>query len=206
MTGVRPVVSNIVNDSVAAEAQITTGMEIKAVDGIETSDWDDVRMALISKIGSSSIKLTVSKFGDNATQQKLINLYKWQVESNQQDPVFALGIRSFSPQIEMALADVQANPPTSSAGLQTGDRIIKVDGQLLTQWKDFAEQVRDNPGKKMTLEVERNDKTITFTLMLEAKLGNEGFVGVVPCMIPLPDHYKIVRQLWTFSIFWQSEY
>ncbi|MBU6519496.1 sigma E protease regulator RseP [Pantoea sp. B270] len=199
--GVRPVVGEIMSGSVAAEAQITSGMELKAVDGIETPDWDAVRLALIGKIGDSSATLTVSQFGQQATQQKQLNLRDWQFEPDKQDPVVALGIRPRGPQIETTLAEVQARSPASAAGLQAGDRIVKVDGQPLTQWQVFAAQVRDNPGKNMALEVERNGEPLTLTLTPEAKPGNaaEGFAGVIPRMIPLPDEYKTVKQYGPFA-------
>ncbi|KNC14277.1 zinc metallopeptidase RseP [Pantoea sp. RIT-PI-b] len=199
--GVRPVVGEILNGSVAAEAQITSGMELKAVDGIETPDWDAVRMALVGKIGDSDATLTVSQFGEEATQQKQLNLREWQFEPDKQDPVVALGIRPRGPQIETTLADVQANSPASNAGLQAGDRIVKVDGQPLTQWQTFAAQVRDNPGKNMALDIERNGEPVTLSLTPEAKPGNEaeGFAGVIPRVIPLPDEYKTVRQYGPFA-------
>ena len=199
--GVRPVVGEILNGSVAAEAQITSGMELKAVDGIETPDWDAVRMALIGKIGDSSTTLTVSQFGEEATQQKQVDLREWQFEPDKQDPVVALGIRPRGPQIETTLAEVQANSPASAAGLQAGDRIVKVDGQPLSQWQAFAAQVRDNPRKNMALDVERNGELVTLTLTPEAKPGNEaeGFAGVIPRVIPLPDEYKTVRQYGPFA-------
>ncbi len=199
--GVRPVVGEILNGSVAAEAQITSGMELKAVDGIETPDWDAVRMALIGKIGDSSTTLTVSQFGEDATQQKQVDLREWQFEPDKQDPVVALGIRPRGPQIETTLAEVQANSPASAAGLQAGDRIVKVDGQPLTQWQAFAAQVRDNPRKNMALDVERNGELVALTLTPEAKPGNEaeGFAGVISRVIPLPDEYKTVRQYGPFA-------
>jgi len=199
--GVRPVVGEILNGSVAAEAQISAGMELKAVDGIETPDWDAVRMALIGKIGDDSATLTVSQFGEEATQQKQLNLHDWQFEPDKQDPVVALGIRPRGPQIETTLAEVQANSPASAAGLQAGDRIVKVDGQSLAQWQTFAAQVRDNPGKPMALAVERNGEPVTLTLTPEAKPGNnaEGFAGVIPRVIPLPDEYKTVKQYGPFA-------
>jgi len=199
--GVRPVVGEILNGSVAAEAQITSGMELKAVDGIETPDWDAVRMALIGKIGDSDATLTVSQFGEEATQQKQLNLRDWQFEPDKQDPVIALGIRPRGPQIETTLAEVQANSPASNAGLQAGDRIVKVDGQPLSQWQAFAAQVRDNPGKNMALDIERNGEPVALTLTPEAKPGNEaeGFAGVIPRVIPLPDEYKTVRQYGPFA-------
>ncbi|MDF7651335.1 sigma E protease regulator RseP [Pantoea sp. Acro-805] len=199
--GVRPVVGEILNGSVAAEAQITSGMELKAVDGIETPDWDAVRMALIGKIGDSKATLTVSQFGEEATQQKQLDLREWQFEPDKQDPVVALGIRPRGPQIETTLAEVQSNSPASAAGLQAGDRIVKVDGQPLTQWQVFAAQVRDNPRKNMALDVERNGEPVALTLTPEAKPGNEaeGFAGVIPRVIPLPDEYKTVRQYGPFA-------
>ena len=199
--GVRPVVGEILNGSVAAEAQIAPGMELKAVDGIETPDWDAVRMALIGKIGDSETTVTVSRFGENAAQQKRLDLRQWQFEPDKQDPVIALGIRPRGPQIETTLDNVQANSPASAAGLQAGDRIVKVDGQPLTQWQAFVVQVRDNPGKEMALEVERKGELIQLTLTPEARQGNaaEGFAGVIPRVIPLPDEYKTLKQYGPFE-------
>ena len=199
--GVRPVVGEILNGSVAAEAQIAPGMELKAVDGIETPDWDAVRMALIGKIGDSETTVTVSRFGENAAQQKRLDLRQWQFEPDKQDPVIALGIHPRGPQIETTLDNVQANSPASAAGLQAGDRIVKVDGQPLTQWQAFVVQVRDNPGKKMALEVERKGEIIQLTLTPEARQGNaaEGFAGVIPRVIPLPDEYKTLKQYGPFE-------
>ncbi|MGB8925558.1 MAG: sigma E protease regulator RseP, partial [Pantoea agglomerans] len=198
--GVRPVIGEILNGSVAAEAQITPGMELKAVDGIETPDWDAVRMALVGKIGDSSTTLTVARFGEDATQQKQLDLRNWQFEPDKQDPVVALGIQPRGPQIETTLAEVQANSPASEAGLQAGDRIVKVDGQPLSQWQTFVTQVRDNPGKSMALEVDRGGESIALTMTPEAKSGSKaGFAGVIPRIVPLPEEYKTVRQYGAFA-------
>ena len=198
--GVRPVIGEILNGSVAAEAQITPGMELKAVDGIETPDWDAVRMALVGKIGDSSTTLTVARFGEDATQQKQLDLRNWQFEPDKQDPVVVLGIQPRGPQIETTLAEVQANSPASEAGLQAGDRIVKVDGQPLSQWQTFVTQVRDNPGKSMALEVDRGGESIALTMTPEAKNGSKaGFAGVIPRIVPLPEEYKTVRQYGAFA-------
>ncbi len=204
VSGVRPVVGEIVNGSVAAEAQIAGGMELKAVDGIETPDWDAVRMALIGKIGDAQTVLTVSRFGEEeATQQRAVDLRNWKFEPDKEDPIVALGIRPRGPQIETTLAEVQANSPASVAGLQAGDRIVKVDGQPLTQWQIFVVQVRDNPGKEIVLDVNRDGEIVQLHLTPEARLSAkikvEGFAGVIPRVIPLPEAYKTVRQYGAFD-------
>lgn len=199
--GVRPVIGEIVSGSPAAEAQITPGTELKAVDGIETPDWDAVRMALVAKIGDESTTLTLAPFGSEKTSDKTVNLHGWQFEPDKQDPVTSLGIQPRGPQIESVLAQVQKDSAASRAGLQAGDRIVKVDGQPLDQWQNFVATVRDNPGKDIAIEVERQGSTVSFTLTPDVNPHNkaEGFAGVIPRIIPLPEEYRTVRQYGPFA-------
>ena len=89
--GVRPVIDEISPNSIAAQAQIAKGMELKAIDGIETPDWDAVRMALVAKIGDQQTILTVAPFGTSQRQDKILDLRHWAFEPDKQDPVASLG-------------------------------------------------------------------------------------------------------------------
>ncbi len=200
--GVRPVIGEITPDSIAASAQITPGTELKAIDGIETPDWDAVRLQLVSKIGDAQTTVTVASFGTDSRQTKTLDLRHWEFEPDREDPVASLGIQPRGPQIEPVLAQVQADSAASKAGLQAGDRIVKVDGQQLTQWMTFVTLVRDNPGTPLALDIERQGSPLSLTLIPDTKPGSgkdEGFAGVVPKIIPLPDEYKTVRQYGPFS-------
>ncbi len=201
--GVRPVVGEIVPDSIAAHAQIAKGTELKAIDGIETPDWDAVRMALVTKIGDQQTIVSVAPFGTSQRQDKILDLRHWAFEPDKQDPVTSLGIQPRSAQVDTALAEVQSNSAAQKAGLQAGDRIVKVDGQPLTQWMTFVNLVRDNPGKALVLDIERQGSPLSVTLTPDSKSGSkgqaEGLAGVVPKVIPLPDEYKTVRQYGPFA-------
>ena len=200
--GVRPVVGEITPNSIAAQAQIQPGTELKAVDGIETPDWDAVRLQLVSKIGDEHTTLSMAQFGSNQRQDKTLDLRHWAFEPDKEDPVSSLGIRPRGPQIESVLSEVQVNSAASKAGLQAGDRIVKVNGQPLTQWMTFVTLVRDNPDKPLALDIERQGSSLSLTLTPDSKQVNgkaEGFAGVVPKVIPLPDEYKTVRQYGPFS-------
>ena len=200
--GVRPVVGEITPNSIAAQAQIQPGTELKAVDGIETPDWDAVRLQLVAKIGDEHTTLSVAQFGSNQRQDKTLDLRQWAFEPDKEDPVSSLGIRPRGPQIEPVLSEVQVNSAASKAGLQAGDRIVKVNGQPLTQWMTLVTLVRDNPDKPLALDIERQGSSLSLTLTPDSKQVNgkaEGFAGVVPKVIPLPDEYKTVRQYGPFS-------
>ena len=200
--GVRPVIGEITPNSIAAQAQIQPGTELKAVDGIETPDWDAVRLQLVSKIGDEHTTLSVAQFGSNQRQDKTLDLRHWAFEPDKEDPVSSLGMRPRGPQIEPVLSEVQVNSAASKAGLQAGDRIVKVNGQSLTQWMTFVTLVRDNPDTPLALNIERQGSSLSLTLTPDSKQVNgkaEGFAGVVPKVIPLPDEYKTVRQYGPFS-------
>ena len=93
MPGVRPVVGEIAANSIAAEAQIAPGTELKAVDGIETPDWDAVRLQLVDKIGDESTTITVAPFGSDQRRDVKLDLRHWAFEPDKEDPVSSLGIR-----------------------------------------------------------------------------------------------------------------
>ncbi|CFR15298.1 sigma E protease regulator RseP [Yersinia kristensenii] len=205
---VRPVVGDISPQSIAAQANISPGMELKSVDGIETPDWDSVRLALVGKIGDKQTQVGVAPFGSTNVEQKTLDLRQWQFEPDKQDPVVALGIIPRGPQIESVLAEVQPGSAAQKAGLQAGDRVVKVNGQLLDRWQSFVLQVRDNPGKALVLDIERGGTPLSLTLIPDTKsVGenrSEGFAGVVPKVIPLPDEYKTIRQYGPFTALYQA--
>ncbi|MEL4015750.1 sigma E protease regulator RseP [Dryocola clanedunensis] len=199
--GIRPVVGEITPNSIAATAQIAPGMELKAIDGIETPDWDAVRLALVAKIGDESSRVTLAPFGTNLSSEKTLDLRQWQFEPDKEDPIVSIGIRPKGPQVETVLEEVQPESAASKAGLQAGDRIVKVNGALINQWTQFVTLVRDNPATSLAVEVERQGQSLSLTLIPDTKPGKakaEGFAGVVPKVIPLPAEYKTVRQYGPF--------
>lgn len=194
----RPVVGEVTPDSIVSQAEISPGMELKSVDGIETPDWDSVRLALIGKIGDSETQLGVAQFGTARVEHKTLDLRDWQFEPDRQDPIVSLGIIPRGPTIEATLAQVQKGSAAEKAGLHAGDRMVKVDGQPIKGWQDFVLRVRESPGKTLSLEIERQGASQSIALVPDQKsVGKgevEGFAGVVPLVIPLPDEYKTIRQ------------
>ncbi|MBU9854489.1 sigma E protease regulator RseP [Rahnella bonaserana] len=205
---VRPVIANITANSIAAQSNISSGMELKSVAGIETPDWESVRMALMGEIGDDQTTVGVAQFGSSQVVEKTLDLRQWQFDPEKQDPVVSLGMIPRGPQIESVLQEVQPGSAAEKAGLQAGDRIVKVDGQILESWQSFVIQVRDNPGKPIALGVERGGDSVALTLTPDTKSAGkgkiQGFAGVVPKVIPLPDEFKTIRQYGPFVAFYEA--
>lgn len=205
---VRPVIAEVTPDSIAAAAHIVPGMELKAVDGVDTPDWESVRLALVGQIGDRSTTLGVGPFGSDRVTTKTLDLSDWRFDPERQDPVVSLGIIPRGPTIEPVVAALQKGSAAEKAGLQVGDRIVKVNGDSINGWRDFALLIRDNPGHTLALSIERNGSPLTLALTPEsrrvARGQEQGFAGVVPQVIPLPEEYKTIRQYGPFVALYQA--
>lgn len=205
---VRPVIAEVTPDSIAATAHLMPGMELKSVDGVNTPDWESVRLALVGQIGERSTLLGVGPSGSPLVSQKTLELTHWQFDPERQDPVVSLGIIPRGPTIEPVLAEIQKGSAAQKAGLQVGDRIVKVNGDPIRGWRDFVVLIRDNPGHALALDIERAGQPVSLTLTPESRRVSrgmiEGFAGVVPQVIPLPEAYQTIRQYGPFVALYQA--
>ncbi|PVZ85363.1 zinc metallopeptidase RseP [Serratia sp. S1B] len=203
-----PVIGEIAPQSIAANAEISPGMELKSVDGIETPDWESVRLALVTKIGNAQTEVTVAPFGSSQAVIKTLDLRHWSFEPDKEDPVRSLGMIPRGPQIESVLTEVQVGSAAQKAGLQVGDRIVKVGGEPLDRWESLVKQIVNSPGKPLVLEIERNGNPLSLTLIPDTKSVSKdksvGFAGIFPKVLPLPDEYKTIRQYGPFSALYQA--
>ncbi|WP_127959682.1 sigma E protease regulator RseP [Serratia microhaemolytica] len=204
----RPVIGEITPNSIAAHAEISAGMELKSVAGIETPDWEAVRLALIGRLGEKQTEIELTPFGSNEKVRKTLDLHHWHFEPSKEDPVRALGIQPRIPQIEPVLTQVQANSAAENAGLQIGDRIVKVNHQLLDRWETLVKLIHNNPGQPLTLEIERNTRPLSLTLIPDTKMVGKGqsvgFAGIMPKVLPLPSEYQTLQQYGPFSALYQA--
>lgn len=195
---VRPVVADIRPGSVAEQANILPGMELNSVDGIETPDWNSVRMAMVSKIGDDFTVLNVTPEPGSAPAEKRLDLTRWKFDPEKQDPILALGIMPVSAKAENLIKALTPGAPAEKAGLQPGDRIVKVSGEPVTTWQPFTLFVRNSPGKTLDLLIERSGEHIIVPLTPDVKSGTGskqiGFAGVELNVIPLDPQYITEHQ------------
>ncbi|WP_340620938.1 sigma E protease regulator RseP [Xenorhabdus siamensis] len=205
---VRPVVLDIKPDSIAAQANILPGMELKAVDGIETPDWNSARLALVSQVGESSVEVSVAPMDSSDAIQKTLDLRHWAFDPSKQDILLSLGIMPVIPHPSSQVDKIHPGSAAEKAGLQSGDRIVKVNDQDIDIWHSFASYVRKNPNISLKLDVARAGSMITLSLTPTAKKlsdGREiGFAGIEFKIIPLADEYRTVQQYGPFYAFYEA--
>ena len=178
---VRPVVGAVESGSLAAQAGMAVDQEIVAVNGKPVSGWGEVNLQLVRRLGESGqLDVTVREVGSSAERQLQIPLQNWLKGVEEPDPITALGIRPWRPQIAPVIAQLDPEGPAQAAGIQLGDRLISLNRQPLDDWQQVIDAVKVLPGATAVLEVERDGQRVDVPLTLAARGEGEarrGYLG-----------------------------
>ena len=94
-------------------------------------------MQLVRRLGESgTVDLLVHEAGSSVDSPRQLQLSQWLQGEAEPDPIKALGISPWRPQVEPVLAELDPEGPASAAGLKVGDRVRvgvreTVDGLLV---------------------------------------------------------------------------
>ena len=214
---VRPVIGGVEAGSVAARAGLGAGQEIVAIDGEPTSGWAAVNLQLVRRLGESgSLQLMVRQQGSTVDSPRELILDNWLKGADEPDPIRSLGIRPWRPAIPPILAELDPKGPAQAAGLKTGDRLLALDGQPVSDWQQVVDSVRVRPDTKIVLRIERDGAPIDVPVALAARGESKaptGYLGAgvkavdwPPEMIrevsfgPVAAIGEGARRTWTMSI------
>jgi membrane-associated protease RseP (regulator of RpoE activity) len=103
------------------------------------------------------------------------------------------GVSQLSTTIEEVVATFEDGQPTpaAEAGLQPGDRVVAVDGQLTPEWIDVSSALASRPGETVDVTIERDGNESIVTVNLASRVNPEtglttGFLGVAPGIVERP--------------------
>lgn len=77
---------------------------------------------------------------------------------------FVIALFTGAPQNKAIVGEISQDYPAYTSGLQTGDRILKINGKDASTYDTLALELQVNNGKAVKMEVERDGKTETVNL------------------------------------------
>jgi regulator of sigma E protease len=95
---------------------------------------------------------------------------------------FLIGLALWQGEVHAApeVGKVLDDSPAAHAGLQTGDRVVAVDGEKITTFDALVSAVQGRAGMTTELTIERDGSQITVTVVPEAQEGGKvGRIGVM---------------------------
>jgi regulator of sigma E protease len=196
-TGYAPVIGKIEAGSVADVAGLEVGQEIVAIDGGETPTWQAVNFRLLDRIGDSgAIRFSVRYPDSDVIYESEGVLQRWLAAEEQPNLLAGLGVTLWTPDVPPVVDEVVPESPAEAAGLLSGDRVLRADGQDMPLWADWVEYVRARPGEPIDLEIDRDGSLQRLAVIPEALTGDDGEVfGRVGVSVAMPDMPpEMVRQ------------
>lgn len=192
-----PIVEKVIPNTPASYAQLEPNVEIISLDGKPISSWREFQFALMSYLGSSkTLSLEVKSQVNNNTKLVNFSLKNWKMDSNNPDALRSLGIIPFIPKIAPVIGGILENSPANLAKLSPGDRIKTMNGEKVSDWLELANYVQRNPGKRLKLSIQRNNKLYDVNLLIGTREKNgkmEGFIGLFSQKVNWPAKWLRVQ-------------
>ncbi len=171
--GLRPLVAPPQPGTLAAQAGFQEGDEILSVEGERTPTWNQV----VGRLTAEMMKDRTIRFEvKTSAGERTVRILQIPGELAD-DPAklgTRLGLKPWEPPIPAVIQRIEPASPAEQAGLEGGDRIVAVNGERIDDWRQLVTIVRENPGKMLRLEVERNGKHLSLTLIPETVTGPDG--------------------------------
>jgi membrane-associated protease RseP (regulator of RpoE activity) len=91
--------------------------------------------------------------------------------------------------------------PAQLAGFRAGDRILAVDGRVVTDWKKLPPYIQRHPGQSIDFTVQRGERLLKLTAVPAVETGDHdkkiGFVGIGPKLVS--ERVDVPTALWRSS-------
>jgi regulator of sigma E protease len=163
---VRPVVSQVRLDSPAALAGLQRGDEIVRVGNHDVEDTEALQIDLLRQFSDDGIiPLLVRRDGsERALTVRFTQDRRPLTEPGRLLPGLGLDLATWT-----ADTIVKAVPQGSAgerAGLKAGDKLLSVDGQPISNGSDFISEVRESPGREISIELLRGDAKVRITTVV----------------------------------------
>jgi regulator of sigma E protease len=174
ISGIKPLIGEIVANTPADKAGFRAGEEIVAVGEQYTPTWASVSHEIFAASQyQPQVLVTVS----GPEGEQTLNLDLSQVGADPEragDILQRLGVQPERPLLPAVIGKVLPGEPAKQAGFQPGDRILSAADQPIHTWNEWVEFVRDHPGVFFNVEIERGGEHLLLTLLPAAVEGEKG--------------------------------
>jgi regulator of sigma E protease len=185
----RPILGAPPAGTLAAAAAIQAGDTVRAIDGEPITTWQELRWRVLqAALQRQNVQLETQNERGNFSTVTL-DLSGFPSADVETDVLEKIGLRLYRPPLEPVLGQVLAGGAAERAGLQSGDRILRVDGKAIGSWDAFVNAVRSRPGTALGITFERGGAEQTVEVVPEAVNAGSARIGRIGAGPRQPEGY-----------------
>ncbi|WP_029148598.1 RIP metalloprotease RseP [Methylophilus sp. 5] len=194
--GLKPYIGPVEQGSLAATAKLRQGDLIVALDGKAVGTWQEAQWQLLESWMVHKPVAVVTKTPQGEVHQHVLPLN--QLAGDPDGEVMQkTGLAVLMPVVPAVIGDIMADSVAEQSGLQTGDRILKVNQKPIADWQQFVKQVRASPAKALKIDYQRGEQLFQVKLVPETiqqggqKIGRLGAAVNMEAVDLTP--YQVIR-------------
>lgn len=168
VSGAKPLIGEVIEDSPASVAGIGSGYEILSVDGDATPTWSTFIQKCINKIVDR--EPLVLQIRDETGYEKTLHMDLSSIQIDDLSKGNLLDELGFSPKrfpLPPLLGEIIPGKAAEKAGLKAGDLIVSADGQAIDSWSEWVTYVQSRPEETIQTEILRDQQKLTIQLTPE---------------------------------------
>lgn len=198
-TGLRPLVGEVEQNSIAAQAGLRSGDEILAVDDVQTPTWNLVIQQLAAASVDRSVLTIQVLDSDGVEQQRRLDAALLGDLAEVPDLMGKLGMQPERPTVPPVFGEVLEGEAAAQAGILPDDEIVQADGQQFAEWYDWVKFVQARPQQTIELQLRRAGRLVDITLTPGLKRDGDreyGFIGATNRPVPgAAERYRVEYSL-----------
>ena len=174
----RPAIGDVEAGTYAADAGLEFGDKIIAVGDAETPDWETALVAMLDGIIADGRVPLRLEDESGYERSAIIDVGSDATRLTEPGMLFdGLGFKPWRP--PAVVGEVSSGGAADTAGMQTGDRIVAIDGESISSFSDLRTVVAARPDKAVVINVERGTDVIQLDVLIGADMRDDQRVGLL---------------------------
>jgi regulator of sigma E protease len=188
VSGIRPVVGEVIPSSPAETAGFVAGDEILAIKGKPTPSWESAVLTLLDAGLDEPASFPVSVREPNGQERNLRVVLDASTRLLGKGNVLEnFGIKPWRPVYAALIDRLEPGSPAERAGMLAGDLVLAADGSTISDWDQWVDYVRARPGRTIAVQIRRGNDTVYLSLTPEAVVEDGKEVGRIGAYVRLQD-------------------
>ncbi|CAN4271563.1 zinc metallopeptidase RseP [Methylophilaceae bacterium] len=176
VTGMRPIVGEVEDNSLAANAGFKSGEVIQKVAGMPIKTWADARWILLQQSLASKI-VAIETLSENDD----LNTHVLNFDGIDSDPEIDIlkkvGMEMMSPTLAPVLGEILPNSAAQKSNMQVNDKVLSIDNVSMQDWESVVNTVKKNPNQVLQFKIAREREMLTILATPEQVTENGKKIG-----------------------------
>lgn len=189
ISGMKPVVGDIQPGSIAEQGGFERGDLIVAIDDRPVAIWNTAFVELLDRsLARARVEIEVIDAAGNP-RARTLDFGRLPPDVDRSNLLPNVGFDLHRPPLPAVIGRIESGSPADEAGLRSGDRILASGERRVSDWMQWVEMIRANPGRPIEVEYERDGRVLVTTVQLESVGSEEGPIGRIGAGVAVPDEF-----------------